>query len=611
MKSLPPFSKLTCALAVSLAIIPGGLLLILILKYGVDIPYWDEWQYVSFFEKFSQGTLTLSDLFAQQNEYRQFFPNLIFVGLGWLTKWNKRYELLVSFALACLVSFNIYRLGRLTIGGSPARRIIIYFLANLLIFSPVQYVNWLLGMQIIYFMPIACLTTCLVIAYSQLGARAKFLSCMCLATVSTFSSANGILCWLVVLPLLTWPDSRGELPNKKWLMLAWIVGFVVSAALYFNGYQKTLGHPSLSESLIHPVKALGYFSILLGKALEPGDMIFLKEQFGTGHKIIAAATGLTVAALFIMSALYIRRDMRLAHRAAGWLMLGTYSIMTAILVTIGRTGFGVEYAFTARYTTFTLYLPIALVHLLPIILERHVAEGRPSGKAKMLLHVLAGIVVVSHLLIYPFNIRQMSAFSKRLLQSKACLLLINVIEEDCLTENDFPSVEYLKLAANGLDGLKFLRPSLIKSSRVQDIATAGAQNPEYYGSLESVIHRGEDGYTASGWAVLPQRGDAADAVLLTYDRTDGDSVIFALADTGAERGVVARILRRSSPSDYAGWQKSFSVNDLPTNPVIITAWGFDARTGKAVQLEGTHVIQKTSTRKSDNHDAASESPRQH
>ncbi len=324
MKSLPPFSKLTCALAVSLAIIPGGLLLILILKYGVDIPYWDEWQYVSFFEKFSQGTISLSDLFAQQNEYRQFFTNLIFVGLGWLTKWDKRYELLVSFALACLVSFNIYRLGRLTMGGSPTRRIMIYFLANLLIFSPVQYVNWLLGMQIIYFMPIACLTTCLVIAYSQLGARAKFLSCMCLATVSTFSSANGILCWLVVLPLLTWPDSREKLTNKRWLILAWIVGFVVSAALYFNGYQKTLGHPSLSDSLIHPVKALEYFLILLGKALEPGDMILLKQQFGTGHKIIATATGLTVAALFIVSALCIRRHMRLAHRAAGWLMLGTY-----------------------------------------------------------------------------------------------------------------------------------------------------------------------------------------------------------------------------------------------------------------------------------------------
>lgn len=594
MKSLPPFSKLTRALAVSLAIIPAGLLVTLILKYGVDMPLWDNWHYASFFEKFSKGTLTFGDLFAQQNEYRQFFPNLIFVGLGWLTKWDLRYELLVSFALACLVSFNIYRLGRLTLGGSPARRLMIYFLANLLIFSPVQYDNWLLGMQIIYFMPIACLTTCLVIAYSQLGARAKFLSCMCLATVSTFSSANGILCWLV-LPLLTWPNSREALANKRWLILAWIIGFVGSAALYLNGYQETLGHPSLSASLIYPVKALGYFLILLGKALELGGVIFLSEQFGTGHKIIAAATGLTVATLFIVSALCIRRDMRLAHRAAGWLMLGTYSIMTAVLVTIGRTGFGIEQAFTPRYTTFTLYLPIALVHLLPIILERYVTEGRLAGKKKMLLHVLAGSVVVSLLLSYPFNIRKMSAFSKTLSQSKACLLLVNVIEEDCLTEI-YPSVEYLKLTANGLDGLSFLRPGLIKSSRVQDIAPGDAQNPEYYGSLASVIQTGEDVYTASGWAVLPQRGDAADAILLTYARGHGDSVIFALADTGAERGVVARILRRSSPSDYAGWQKSFSVNALPTNPVIITAWAFDARIGKAVQLDGTHVIQKTSTK---------------
>ncbi len=591
MISLPPISTRT--LAVSLSIMPACLVLTLILKYGVDIPHWDEWHYVLFFEKFSQGTLTLSDLFAQQNEYRQFFPNLIFVGLGWLTKWNKRYELLVSFALACLVSFNLYRLGRLTVDGSPARRIMIYFLTNLLIFSPVQYFNWLVGMQIIYFMPIACLTTCLVIAYSQLGARAKFLSCMCLAAVSTFSSANGILCWLV-LPLLTWPNSRAELHNKRWLLLAWIVGFVVCVALYFNGYQKILGHPSLSESLIHPVKALVYFSILLGKALDPGDVIFLKEQFGTGHKISAAATGLTMAAFFIVSALCTQRDMRLAHRAAGWLMLGTYSIMTAILVTIGRSGFGVEQAFTPRYTTFTLYLPIALVHLLPIILERQVAEGRLAARKEILLQVLAGSVVVAHLLIYPLNIRQMSALSKRLSQSKACLLLLNVIEEDCLTRA-FPSVEYLKLAANSLNGLSFLRPGLIKSNRAQDIATTSAQ-PEYYGSLDSVIQTGEDLYTASGWAVLPWRGDAADAILLTYDRAAGDSVIFALADTGEERGVVARILRLSSPSDYAGWQKSFSVNDLPTSPLIISAWAFDARSGKAVQLNGTHVIQ-TNTQK--------------
>jgi len=597
MKLQPQHSKLTIALVACLSIIPACILFTLILKYGVDMPHWDNWHYVSFFEKFSNGTLTLGDLFAQQNEYRQFFPNLIFVGLGWLTKWDLRYELLVSFALACLVSFNIYRLGRLTVGGSPARRLTIYFLANLLIFSPVQYDNWLLGMQVIYFMPVACVTTCLVIAYSQLGARAKFLSCMCLATISTFSSANGILCWLVVLPLLTWSNSRKELFNKKWLTLAWVIGFAVSAAIYFNDYEKPVQHPSLSDGLIHPAKALRYFLILLGRAVEPGGMIFLRDQMGAAHKIIAAATGITLAALFAVSALHIRRDTELAHRAAGWLMLGAYSIMTALLVTVGRVGFSVEQAFSLRYTTFTLYLPVALLYLLPTIYEHHAAGGHLAGKRRMLLPSLAGIFILSHLLIYPLSIKQMSAFSAGLLQSKACLLFINVVREDCLTEKVYPNLEALRRAANSLDGMEFLRPGLIKSSRVQDIEASDAQSPGQYGSLNSVTQTGEDVYTASGWAVLPQRGAPADAILLTYDRADGDSVIFALADTGEERGVVARILRRSLPSDYSGWQKSFSVNDLPTNPVIITAWAFDARTGKAFKLDGTHVIPKTSTPK--------------
>ncbi|HET6645980.1 MAG TPA: hypothetical protein VFH01_01545, partial [Pyrinomonadaceae bacterium] len=136
MRSRPRLYKFISAFAFCLAIIPAVLILTVILKYGVDVPYWDEWYYAEFFVKLSQKVLTLKDLFALQNEYRQFFPNLIFVGLGWLTNWNKRYELLVSFALACIVSFNLYQLGKLTIGGNSLGRMIIYFLTNLLVFYP-------------------------------------------------------------------------------------------------------------------------------------------------------------------------------------------------------------------------------------------------------------------------------------------------------------------------------------------------------------------------------------------------------------------------------------------------------------------------------------------
>lgn len=95
-----------------MAMTPAGFTGLLIFKYWVDIPIGDEWHVVSLLEEFALGTFSFQDLFAQQNEFRQFFPNLIFVALGWLTKWDVRFLMLLNLLLAGLISFNVYRLGR-------------------------------------------------------------------------------------------------------------------------------------------------------------------------------------------------------------------------------------------------------------------------------------------------------------------------------------------------------------------------------------------------------------------------------------------------------------------------------------------------------------------
>jgi hypothetical protein len=43
--------------------------------------------------------------------------HLLFLALGIITRWNLRYEMLVSLLLACLVSFNISGICRFTIAG--------------------------------------------------------------------------------------------------------------------------------------------------------------------------------------------------------------------------------------------------------------------------------------------------------------------------------------------------------------------------------------------------------------------------------------------------------------------------------------------------------------
>ena len=55
-----------------LPLTPAIFLAVLIPRYWVDLPQYDEWDSVTFFEHLSQGSLTASLLFKQANEYRQF-----------------------------------------------------------------------------------------------------------------------------------------------------------------------------------------------------------------------------------------------------------------------------------------------------------------------------------------------------------------------------------------------------------------------------------------------------------------------------------------------------------------------------------------------------------
>jgi len=374
-----------------------------------------------------------------------------------------------------------------------------------------------------------------------------------------------------------------------------MVTFVASATLYFRDYHATAGHPRATESLIHPVKALSYFLVVVGKAIEPGEPLSVLGLAREQQEIISGITGLLLVTFFVVSAFVLRREIKRDGRTAVWIMLGIYSIATAMLITLGRVGFGVEQALSSRYTTFTLYLPIALFHLIPIALDREVTAAKIARVKKKLLLLLAGIVVALQLVIYPYYIRHMELFNQLLVQGKACLLFINVVpEEHCLVKKVYPNVEVLKQAANSLDGLGYLRPGLLKSNRAQDIAIAPAESTVSYGSLDSVTPTGDDCFTATGWAVLPGWDRPADAILLSYDKEEGNSVIFALAGPEESRGLLSRIWRSKPPSEYARWEHSFSMSQLPANPLTIRAWAFDGRTGKATPLAGKHVIQRTS-----------------
>lgn len=564
-----------------LAAVPAGFVCYAIFAYGVDLPFADEWENVPLFTEKARGTLAFSDLFAPLNEYRQLFPNLIFVHLGWLTRWDVRYEMLLSFLLACLVSHNVYRLGRRTLGREGASQPGAYLLSNLIIFSPVQYENWLMGQQLIYFIPVACVTTCLLVSLTGVGTWKKLIICATLSVVSSFSSANGLLCWVVTLPVLVGAETWRAFARLKWPVAVWAFGFALCVVLYFYDFRRPAHLPPLSESLLKPWLAVVYFLSLLGSPL-------------TGHSRyltpVAALVGLALAALFVRSWISYRR----AGPGAGtrlhmlcWLMLGAYSALTAALVTYGRAGYGLQLALSSRYTTFSLYLSVALIHLAVIVRgesrSRRPGVGARAAPAGARAAIIA--LLVLHLLASAVSVRQMIRQRVRLQQAKACVLLINFVGSGCIDQDLIHNPHLLPGRANALDKLGFLRPGLIRSRFVQDFAGAAGPQPAY-GSFARLT-RENNSYVASGTAALPYRGEPADAVLLAYEDGGGRHVLFAVAEM-VYKGDILKRLRKREADDLYFWRHSFPSDTLPPGGGDLSAWAFDASSGRAFRLVAAH-----------------------
>ena len=578
------------ALLVGLVMLPIGFAALFIATYSVDVPYADEWGTAGLFVHLAEGSLSFTHLFAQQNEFRQFFPNLLFLALGTITRWNVRYEMLVSLLLACLVSFNIYRISRVTITGVQ-KRLWLLVGANLLIFSPVQYESWLFGIQVVYFAPIACLTTCLSVAYSGLSPRAKLAIGALLSIVSTFSSANGILCWVLVLPvLLVVCDWRR--PFVPFLIGGWMALCLLSVSFYLYGYKTPEWHPSLTESMRHPVRALTYLAAFLGAPLAPG----------TGIPRLAAATliGTLASILFAGACAYLWvefRDRSLRRRMIGFVMIGAYSLGTGLMVMPARLGFGIPQALSSRYSTFSLYLLVSLIYLTPIVLE-HARANRylPSRvrTAPLASAALAALLLV-HVLTATYGMLQARAFRADLRYFKACLLFGNVLRFPASASLILGYIEQLPghdeiALANALNRLGYLRPSLIDRKSVEEIAIS-SQEAGPAGAFEELVKTPDGRFIAAGWAVLPNGREPAHAVLLSYRDGTGGSRVFAIASMlGAPNGLVQAL--RQTAHNRTRWHHMFAQTDMPIDDATqVDAWAFDTESGKAFKLTGSHVAR--------------------
>ncbi|MBD2027068.1 hypothetical protein [Leptolyngbya sp. FACHB-711] len=572
-----------------LAIAPAVFMGLFILQYGVDVPYWDQWGVARLLVKQAEGDLSIQDLLAQHNEHRIFFPKLVFLALATLTNWNVKYEMLFILLLACIASLSVYFLFRRTVTQNLILSFFLTFLSNVLIFSPIQYKCWLWGFQITFLMPIVCLVLSLLITQLKVNFWVRLLLCIVLATVSTFSVAAGALSWLVLLPVIL---LSAEGVKRKTLFSAvipiWLICFSLNIAAYLSGYQSSVSSSTANKSSI----VLSY------------PFAFLGSPLGVGNPAFAIVAGYVLVALYVFACLYtVLHWRKFLKQAFVWLALGAYSILSAMMATLARSGSGVEQALSSRYTTISIYLVIAVIALLAIV-SKDIKENKFYGlwqlseqTSRDILHnSLTCLIAICFSLNLATSIDASSAVTsvqRDRLFAKTCLTFIRFVPNNCITQYLNPGPPRLiKQFAQDLNKAGFLSPPIVKVNNIAALAPATSRESAAYGEFLSVTPKGRNTFDASGWAALPQHHKPADSVLITYRNAAQRSVLLAIASVRHPTPAVANALR-DDRYRYAGWSTSFPIRRLPKQQdLVIEAWAFDTDRSQAFRITQQHILRR-------------------
>ena len=566
---------------IALPLLPVLYLLSLVAKYGVDVPYADEFTLLPLVPRAQQHAVTFADLFFQHNEHRPFFPRLLIIALARLAQGNLRAEMFFSVFLTFLVSGILWIIIGKTVTRSLAKRLLLIFLLNLVLFSPVQAENWMWGFQFTVFLCNFLFSCGLLAAVSTLGLRKKFALCAAIAVVATFSFGSGMLLWALTFPLALIME-KGMRRPARWLWLtAWFVLAAGAVALYFFRYFRPPYHPVMAASG-SPIDYFLYVATFLGAHLSRASRLEPILQ--------AAMIGSTLLALYFGAGAYAfryRRDLALVSRMVPWFAFGAYSLASALLAAAARIGFGVNQALDSRYTSFSLYISMGVIPLIVIVVQDICSRRKSEGSERALLRLETVLLTSFFFFAFaPFSWGRDFMIETHLarLRGKGALLFSNVIDTGEVIERYLNvKAPEARRVANLLDRAGMMHPPMLNSAEIRKL-TVGVKPGGFLAEMKA---SGES-YKVEGGAVLPKLDRPADCVILSYSQGD-TAIAFRIANEIRERPDVAAMFQRKNLLE-SGWIARFDRSQVPPGDHWIAGWAFDAKKATLYPLTSPQLL---------------------
>jgi hypothetical protein len=307
-----------------------------IFRFGVNVPFWDQWEFVPLLGKSYDGTVAISDLVRPHNEHIIFFPRLLMLLVAHLTRYNVVAEMYCSWLLQCLTAILLLS-NHLKTFGADNIGLASFVPVSWLIFSLRQSENLLWGWQVQVFLCSFCIIASLLSLSKAAQQTGPAVVAVAAALVASFSFAGGLAIWPVGFVYLLWLHStRRPESRRRFLFVALI--WSCTALLVLLAYYSVAVTTQLP-----PSNAGDYFKfmlVILGGALAP-------DVSGS-----VAMGSMLVALTIVLSVLALSRGVH-TERGSLALPLILFSATVAVLLLRGRFAYGEDLAATSRYTTLT------------------------------------------------------------------------------------------------------------------------------------------------------------------------------------------------------------------------------------------------------------------
>jgi hypothetical protein len=361
-----------------LIIFPPLLLAAYIKCFGVNMIYYDQWNFVPLLEKMYTGTLTFGDLFAQHNEHRIFFPRIIMLALAYVTHYSNIYEMYASWVLSLATFYLLLR--RFLCQFKGTKYLLLAFApVSWLFFNLNQYENILWGWQIqIYLAVLGFVASVFLLERS--GKIDVYLALSLVSgIVASFSFINGLLVWPIGLIFII----ITKVENRLKIAGVWSATGILALGAYFYQWTKPTNHPSDLYVLGHLDESAEYLLANLGSSISP-------------VKYYAIVMGIVLSIIVILTLILVIRSKSVRENAF-WIALTIFAVLSSFACMIGRAGFGIDQALSSRYITFTLLGVIGTYACL-----YQLTRKAPGNRAYLILYgMMLTLILASVIVGYP------------------------------------------------------------------------------------------------------------------------------------------------------------------------------------------------------------------